>query len=405
MAAFPNEEKAIDGYLSKVREVAASMRGYYLSRSAPPWLQPLTERVLARKAQKVLEQRTSEVVNALTDDPRLRAVFTAQWGYYGSPPTRSSFAIQALVVKHFLWGAYYPVGGSEAIARNLLQTVADGGGWTRVVADVEEILCINDRAIGVRLKGGEVIHAPKVISAAGVLSTVRRLLPERYRGARWAQEVQSLNPAPAHLCLYLGFKGDIREAGAGSANQWFYRTYDMDDDAWDVSNPDDLGKAGVLYVSFPSLKDPLHDPGDEVRHTGEVVTFVPWETFARWRDTRWHRRGDDYEAFKTKLQESLLEQILEEMPGLRPYVDYVELSTPVSTDHFCRPVAGSIYGIEPTPERFRCKGLKPRSPIKNLFFSGSDVTSVGVMGAMLGGVLCAAATSPFKAMRLLRSST
>ena len=83
-------------------------------------------------------------------------------------------------------------------------------------------------------------------------------------------------------------------------------------------------------------------------------------------------------------------------------IDVVELSTPLSTDNFCRPMAGSIYGIEPTPERFRNPWLRARSPIKNLFFSGSEVASVGVIGAMMGGVLAAASAEPLGAFDLLR---
>ena len=31
-------------------------------------------------------------------------------------------------------------------------------------------------------------------------------------------------------------------------------------------------------------------------HTGEVVTFVPWETFAPYCGARWMHRGEEYEA-------------------------------------------------------------------------------------------------------------
>ena len=102
------------------------------------------------------------------------------------------------------------------------------------------------------------------------------------------------------------------------------------------------------------------------------------------------------------LTEQLLEQFLRKMPQLRDMVDYVELSTPVSTDHFCRPVAGSIYGLEPTPERFACRWLRPRAPIPNLFFAGSDVATVGVIGAMMGGLLAAVSAEPVGSMRYLR---
>src|SRR5262249_41912555 len=111
-------------------------------------------------------------------------------------------------------------------------------------------------------------------------------------------------------CLYVGFEGDVRAAGGTAANQWFYETWDMEADAWDVRPGAEPGKAPVLYCSFPSLKDPAHEPGEHRRHTGEVVTFAPWEAFAPWKDARWKKRGPDYDEFKDKLQASLLAQFL-----------------------------------------------------------------------------------------------
>jgi len=403
--AFPDEVEAIDTYLRYVREVGGHMKGYYLARIVPDMASTPAEWLFARKAREWFLKSTDEVLDELTDNPQLKAVMVAQWGYYGSLPQRSSFAMQALVVRHFLWGGYYPVGGSGEIARGLLQTVSDAGGWTRIVADVEQILVEDGVAVGVRMADGEEIRAAKVISAAGIVSTVNRLLPEAERSREWAQEaVSGVAPASAHVCLYIGFKGDITQAGAGPANKWFYEVWESESDSWEVrTDQESFERAPCLYCSFPSLKDPEHDPGEELRHTGEVVTFVPWSVFEPWSGTRWRKRGPEYEAFKARLQDALLEEFLSHMPELRQHIDYVELSTPLSTEYFCRPVAGSIYGIEPTPERFANERLKPRCPVKNLYFSGSEVTTVGVMGAMMGGVLAAAAAEPWEVFQHVRS--
>ena len=406
IAAFPNEVEAIETWFRLAREAAGGMRGYYLSRALPPGLGRHAEKLLARKAAHMFERRTADVLAELTDDPRLRAVLVSQWAYYGSPPSRSSFAMQALVTRHFQWGGYYPVGGSQAIAHELLQTVAANGGWTKIRADVEEILIEDNAAVGVRLRGrdgedGEIIRADRIVSAAGVWATVERMLPAEVAEQDWARSVAKLDPAPPHVCLYLGFEGDIRKAGAGAANKWFYETWDTEVDAWDVSPGQPIPRAPVLYCSFPSLKDPEHDPGPRVRHTGEVVTFVPWKVFDRWRGSRWQRRDVDYDAFKRELHEALLRQYLEYMPGLADMIVHAELSTPLTTDWFVRPQAGSIYGLEPTPERFRNPWLRPRSPIGNLFFAGAEVSTVGVIGAMMGGVLAAVSAEPIAAMKLL----
>lgn len=226
------------------------MKGYYLARLAPRGISSsAAERVLARRAKGYLQERVQDVIGDLTTNEKLRSVLTAQWAYYGSPPSRASFAMQALVTRHFLWGGYYPVGGSASIARELLKTVADAGGWTVIHADVAEILLNGERARGVRLVDGRQIHASRVVSAAGIASTIARLLPPRFHQAPWARRIAALAPAPAHVCLYLGFRGDIRATGAGSANKWFYETWSSEAEAWDVSQPDPLPDAPVLYCS------------------------------------------------------------------------------------------------------------------------------------------------------------
>jgi len=297
-------------------------------------------------------------------------------------------------------GAWYPKGGSKEIARQMLRTVADGGGWTRIRADVDEILVENNRAVGVRLKDGEEIRSKQVVSAAGVMSTARRLLPNHVE-TDWVQSVDALEPAPAHVCLYIGFKGDIRRAGAGAANKWFYESWDLEAGHWDVHPDRTPEEAPVLYCSFPSLKDPNYDPGPEQIHTGEAVTFVPWDVFKAWQDQRCMKRDEDYKAFKKAMADRLLSQLLRHLPELEPMVDYVELSTPLSTDNFCRPVKGSIYGIEPTPERYRCDALRAHTPIKNLYLSGSEVATVGVMGAMAGGMVAAMAVEPVRTAKFI----
>ncbi len=401
VAAFPQEATAIDRYLRVVREAATAMQNHYASRAAPAWTAPLLEAWASWRVRPWLQRTVEEVLGSLTDDARLRAVLAAQWGYYGTPPSQAAFGIQAIVTKHFLHGAYYPVGGAQEIARCLCRTIAESGGWTRVVADVEQVLVENGRATGVRLVDGEEIRAARVVVASGIGASLD-LLPETLRADPWSEDVRSVGAGPAHLCLYLGFRGDPRHAGASGANKWFYRTWDWDEAVWNVTSDRALEPSPVLYTSFPSLKDPAHDPGTEELHTGEVVTFVPWREFQPWASSPWRRRGKDYEDFKQRLTQQILDQLFAEMPDLEPLVAYSELSTPVSTETFCRPLRGSIYGLDATPERFQNRKLRPRGPVQDLYFSGGDVTSGGVMGAFAGGLLAALAMEPLAVGRRLR---
>jgi all-trans-retinol 13,14-reductase len=176
----------------------------------------------------------------------------------------------------------------------------------------------------------------------------------------------------------------------------------MEVDRWDVHPDRPIERCPIVFCSFPSLKDPEHDPGPGQRHTGEAITFVPWESFEPWLDTRWKRRPEGYDEFKQHLTDVLLEQYLDSYPRLRGMVDHVEMSTPLSTHHFARSARGSIYGLGTEPGRFADPSIGPKTDIKGLFMGGVDASAPGIVGALGGGALAAAAAEPAKAARFLQ---
>jgi len=54
---------------------------------------------------------------------------------------------------------------------------------------------------------------------------------------------------------------------------------------------------------------------------------------------------------------------------------------------------GEIYGIASTPNRFLMRELGARTPIRGLYLTGQDTASLGVVGALYGGVIGASAAT------------
>lgn len=396
--AFPEDVASIRAYIQHCKDGSRAVQRHMMTRFMPTGLATLGHWV-GGEGERLLATTVEDELRAMVPNEHLRRVLTGQWGYYGVTPDRASFGVHAGVVKHFLYGGWYPVGGAGSIAKALCKTVADAGGWTRIKASVAQILIEKGHAVGVRLSTGEDLRAASVVSAAGALATVNRLLPEEERAKTWAREVGAIRPAACHLCLYVGFKGDITRAGGMKASRWFYETWDHVKPEWEFQDPE--ARAPALYCSFPSLKDPKHDPGPEQLHTGEIITFCGFDAFAEWKDTRWKKRGEDYDALKARLTERLLEQFFAHLPELKPMLAYAELSTPLSTDHFAGSVRGSIYGLEPTPARYAVSHLRPQLPISGLYLGGSDLISGGVIAAMAGGMMAAVAVDPLRMMRVM----
>ena len=147
----------------------------------------------------------------------------------------------------------------------------------------------------------------------------------------------------------------------------------------------------MVYISFPSAKDPDFANRHPGKATVEVVSIAPYERFRQWEDTRWMKRGEDYEDVKRELSQRLIDVLEREVPRVAGKIAYHELSTPLSTRHFGAYREGEIYGLEHTPQRFRQRALRPRTKLKGFFLTGQDVCTAGVAGALFGGVLAASA--------------
>ncbi len=402
--AFPREAAAIDRYFDAVDRAAATMGTVFMARSMPGPLATALAWLRRREVARWVGRTTQEVVQELTGDPKLQAALTAQWIDYGSRPSESSFGVHALVTRSYLDGAWYPVGGSQVFAHVLRPTIGEGGGEIRTRAEVAAITVQGQRVAGVRLRSGEQIASRCVISDAGAHNTLR-LLPSGEVDYGWAEDITELEASTGYVGLYLGLSGDVAQGGADTANTWIYESWDVSR-SWD--DPLNQPRAPALFVAFPSLRDPAHEPGPQKRHTCEIVALVNWSAFSPWDRSEdaagmaaGAAREASYAELKEKLTRSLLAQFGEHFPGLAPMVQFAEASTPITVASFTGAEHGAMYGLATTPQRFLSPALRPRTPIGGLLLAGQDACTPGVTGAMVGGLMAAANLEP-RLWRLLR---
>jgi all-trans-retinol 13,14-reductase len=336
------------------------------------------------------DRTTREVLESAGCSAELAGVLTGQWADYGLPPGQSSFAVHALIADHYLEGAAYPIGGASSIFASVLPSIERAGGRVIVSAEVKEVMLDErGRAVGVRMADGRPLRAPCVISDAGAANTYLRLLPRGF--AQRLGVARKLDRVPAsmsHISLYVGLKHTAKELGLRGGNLWVCPGPDHDLNVTrSASSPDQ--PLPVLFISFPSAKDPSFTSRFPGRATIEVVAPAPYAWFEKWSDTRWKRRGADYDELKTLLADRLKKDLESYVPEVRGKIDCFELSTPLTTRHFANYAQGEVYGLAPVPARFRLDCLGPRTPVQGLYLTGADVTSCGVTGALFGGVLTA----------------
>ena len=383
---FPEERDALEKYLELLNKVANVMPLNSLEKFLPDMLSGTVNFVKRKALPDFLTQTTYEVLRTLTQNEHLITVLTGQWGDCGLPPRESSFIIHALIAKHYIYGGYYPVGGASRMAETIIPVIQQSGGEVFTYANVTEILVQNGRASGVRMADGTDIPCTTVISNAGVFNTFQHLLPEPLaRKSGYLDKLTKVKPSMAHLGMYIGLKGTAEELGLPKTNFWIYPNYQPEQNIQRFFN-DRTAPFPVVYISFPSAKDPSWSRRYPGRSTIEIVAPGPYDWFEKWRDETWGKRGEDYDALKNEFSERLLEVLYEKLPQLRGKIDYFETSTPLSTDFFCAYKRGEIYGLDHDPSRFQQTWLKPKTRIPGLYLTGQDILSCGVVGAMLAGV-------------------
>lgn len=388
---FPLSTAEIDTFFVALEQAERASRWIYEQRAMPTLLGKAVGLLHHSEIDKWWGRTTEVVLKELISDPKLRAVLATQRGDYGPDPRESSFGLHAVVMRHYMHGAYFPVGGAAAFAAGLVPVIEGGGGEVRTRAPVVDIMVENDAVVGVRLKNGAEERCPRVFSDAGARNTITQLLPAHLRDSEWAQAIGALRPSACHIGMYLGFDGDIRSRGATGSNHWFYETLDIAEGLW--RDPLRQSSAPGLYVSFPSLKDETIDRSKQ-KHTAELVTFTDWEVFSRWENSKPGQRPAEYLQLKETITDHLRSQFGRHFPALAPLIVQTELSTPLSSVAFTAAEHGGVYGVEASPRRFLSTALRARTPVDGLYLTGQDVGSAGITGAMMGGVLSAAALEP-----------
>ena len=403
---FPGQETAIRHYVKDIKKAGSWFGRQSISRNLPRLLKPLGM-ILSVYGKKSGLMTTKAYLKNRISDEKLRAILVSQWGNYGLPPEKSAFALHAVIAAHYLNGGYYPKGGAKQIADNIIPVIEMSGGQVLVNHEVSEIIVEGNRARGVKVRHHKKKESPvekeyyadSIISAAGAFTTYHQLIPPAF-APPFVKDLESFPAGTANVTLYLGLKDDPQKIGYYGENLWLYSSYDHDQVYRERNKLSDC-QPGACYVSCPSAKNP-----DATAHTMEIISFIDHSVFQEWAEMPWKNRGAKYELLKETITENIISFVESRLPGLRGLIDYKELSTPLSTRHFTGHRAGEIYGLPGIPQKFEVDWLKIKSPIKNLYLTGSDVAIHGIVGAMMSGVITTGIMMgmPFSIMKIFKSA-
>ena len=210
----------------------------------PRWLMP--KRLLGRAWRWAFERSAKDVLARCGLSERVAGACAYIYGTYGEIPSRTPFAMHAMLEQHYDKGGFFPRGGSAVLGLAQVsppcskfglrvhpsldspgvcpqvKEINDAGSHVFVRARVDQILLEGNKCVGVSCKGVAIKARCGVISGAGVANTFGRMLPKEV-GAPILAKLKGCDPSLGFAYLFIGLDGTAEELGIKNTNLWYPR--------------------------------------------------------------------------------------------------------------------------------------------------------------------------------------
>lgn len=271
------------------------------------------------------------MVSKYIKDPYIRQVLSFHPLLIGGNPFSVTSIYTLISFLERKWGVHSAIGGTGALVKGMVSLIEGQGGTIRYGAEVEQILVKDGTATGVRLKSGEAIAAPVVVSNADAAWTYRYLVPAEHR-SHWTDE--KIDRAQYSNGLFVWYFGTKRQYPDVAHHTILLgpRYKGLLDDIFKNKR---LAKDFSLYLHRPTATDPGLAP--DGCDTFYVLAPVPHLK----GDIDWEKEAEPYRA---RIAKYLSETVL---PGLEDEIVASLVTTPRDFQDRLLSYNGAGFSLEP----------------------------------------------------------
>ncbi len=303
-------------------------------------------------------------------DPRLKAIVSSQWGYYGLPPAQLACTYYALPFWGYLTqGGFYPVGRSQTISDALARFIEAHGGQVVRGARVSRILVADGAARGVRLADGREFAGRAIVANANALDVVHKLLGPEECPPEYVARIDSLQVSLSSFQVFLGLKEDVVEKSrVGDTEVFYFHGYDHEA-AYAAARDADLERSGFGVTLYDHLF-PGYSPAG--KNTLSIVALQGYDHWQPYEADYFKGEKKAYRTEKERLADLLIDQVEAKLlPGLRAAIEVREVATPLTNLRYTKNHRGAIYGFDQKLGNSGATRLPHRTPVRNLYLAGA----------------------------------
>lgn len=268
-----------------------------------------------------------------------------------------------------------PLGGSAALSRALQRKYAELGGEIRFSTSVEQVVVTDDRAVGVRLRGGDELLADRVISAADGRTTLFEMLQGRDLGPEIRRRFEEEELFPPRVQISLGVDRDLSN----------------EPHAIQLRLEEPLCGADQIIIRHFCHDGAMAPPGQSVVTASTPTTWPFWNELAK--------DEQRYLDEKRRIADAVVRILDDRIPGFGDDVEVVDVATPRTWERWTGNWRGSYEGWRLTRENLKQmvfgRGMRRTVPGLAGFYMighwvepGGGLPAVAVSGREIVQVLC-----------------
>ena len=363
---FPEERKSLQNYWESIHEATESSPLHSLrTTNEPIILNP-----------EHVKQSYDFFLESITQNELLRLVLAGNLPLYAGEKGKTPMYIPAFINDFYNRSTYRIVGGSETIAQSLIKSIRAMGGEVFSLAEVVKINCNDKQAISVTLRNGNELPADYFISNTHPARMVEMLETNLIRKS-YHDRIRNLNNTISNFTVYIHFKKDTLPY----LNSNFYH-YDTPADVWRGKNYDKATyPKSFLYMHLCSSEN------QQFANAAVLISYMNFDDVVQWEGTKVGQRGEEYKNFKQEKAEKLLALLERQIPGTLQHIEHFYTSSPLTYLDYTGTERGSMYGVLRDCNESVHSLVSQRTRIPNLFQTGQNVNSHGILGVIIGAIL------------------
>jgi len=380
---FPDEKEGIQGIFDDMKGLAQDINKYSRAEGQIDMMNfPREYPYLFKSYNKTW----GEMLDTRIKNPKLKAIISSLWGYYGLPPSKlASFYYALPTIDYLQEGGYYPIGRSQKISDTMMKFIEERGGRVMLKNLVKKILIKDHSAYGVKTADGREYTGKVVVSNANAYDTFHTMMEEEEYLKSYLARMDKFTTSLSCFQVFLGLKEDLVGKIGIKDTEIFYETgYDIEASYKAALNAD-MENPGYGLMLYDNLYKGYSPKG---KNTLNIISLQGYDHWKKYEADYWKGNKKAYRAEKERMADILINKVEKTLlPGLRKAIEVKEIGTPLTNVRYTKNYRGAIYGWDQTLDNSPPRRLPHKTPIKNLYLSGAWTNPGGGYSAVIGSGL------------------